>query len=179
MPAFSQYTTPCCAGSGLTADLATWVGLGGWGGSANLLQNGEDTHDSSGASGMNAWWEAIDGGTDTHEVVIDSSFSQENDLVENYLYYVAQYGEIIFNWHNITSGVAEAPIEATAINGLPVAEYYEGTNAEYIDERSTKSGGGLYSLRNYGLHGWGNATVTLAGACDVAPRTLPHNEIDI
>jgi hypothetical protein len=129
---------------------------------------------------MNAWWEGITaiGGYATNQVIVNSHFAALGDLAQNTTYYQLPLGAVNFNWYNVTTGYAEAPISTTIIGSWPTPDFYDGTHGEFIDERSQHSGGAYYNLALAGVLGWEDAYVARAGQPDEYVDTFPLDLVE-
>jgi hypothetical protein len=176
--AYGSARVPTFSASCTTAsDLALWVGLGGWG-EPNLIQNGVDARQSS-LQGMDSWWEMMNTNYDSNSVTEDSNFASAGNLVKADTYYNSAYDRVQFNWFNLTTGHQTTVWVTSVGTGFSPSEFYSGKTAEWIDERSAHSGGGLYNLRNYGTAGWTDAYVARAGQPATAAGSVPHVGIDM
>jgi len=129
---------------------------------------------------MSAWWEVIDAPTDSHIVSVDDNYANAGDLVLSYTYYDSSAGLAKFDWYNVSSGRNPGMISVSSYAGKAISNFYDGNTAEYIDERTLKSDGTKYLLRNYATAGWKDAYVATAGQPDAEIGSIyDHVGIDM
>jgi hypothetical protein len=155
--------TPC--NNGLHS---SWVGMGAYNG--KLLQNGIG-HNGTGTT--YAWWEAIDPTHDSGEHQMSIAVFDGQSINISTEYFPAT-GQVQFSIHNLTNGQILSPIMST-IDGIPVSSFYDGNDAEAIDERPSV-GGFNAQLRNYGHTTWSNV-MYYQGSTSHAIRTFPEDGI--
>lgn len=154
---------------------ADWVGLGGWG-SSQLLQNGVGS--AGNVTGFFAWWEAIDGTDDTHQVRESMALSA-GDVVSMSTTYNPSAETVTFSWHNQTTGqlATVGPMFSIPVGGgvmIFTSRFFDGTKAEAIDER-TEVGGNYDKIRDFGTQTWDQARVYSNGSSSYSGmRTVPH-----
>jgi len=98
--------------------------------------------------------------------------------VKDITYYNVSTGEAQFSWTNITQGFSEGSVVVSSVNGAPISAYYDGSSADFIDERPTY-GSTLYRLRDFGTAGWADAYTARAGMSDVQVSALPYDFVEM
>jgi hypothetical protein len=132
-------TTTYC---GTSADLASWVGLGGFGHTYSaypFVQNGV-ARNSSGA--ITAWYEVFDkyGNTST----VDVPFAvKPGDVVRFALRFTTDHSHLTFVWFNTTTRLLRTVTLANA------AHWWSGHSVEWIDERYPDWSGHLGPLARF------------------------------
>lgn len=142
---YPTYTTSC--GDNSTTNASPWVGIGGYIGSARLLQNGYDSgvfttvngHQTTTTNGARLWWEAINEAGDTGGIYIGSDHAGPGNTLMMSTDYNSTTGNAEFNWFDISTGQSWTPIDLS--DG---SHFYDGSSADFIDERV----GGL-NFRNF------------------------------
>jgi hypothetical protein len=147
-----------------------WVGLG----NSPLLQNGWSVQgDNTKLQGMVIWYEAVGNATGRGEPEQfpygpNAVYATSGQLVSAETYYdsLVTPNEAYFSWYNYNTGWAQDNLGITAVkadNGVtyPVSDYYNGSQADFIDERPETSP--QVDLRNFGTAGWENAQVATPG----------------
>ena len=127
-------TTSCSGATHLT-----WVGIGGYG-SSQLLQDGTDQNN-------NAWFEYL-GANGTGVSITDFSSQlgiRPGDTIQALTWYIN--GTAYWTVQDETSG------KYTTANLANASAYYDGSSAEFIDERTT-FGTTPSPLANYGATHW-------------------------
>lgn len=121
----------------------TWAGLGGYK-TSRLIQAGTDVFIGN-LNDDYAWWEILnhDIPVDTGEVVESLEVNAGDTISTSTTYKAASGGNQAvaeFSTTNATTGYSEPPVIVTAVQGYPVADFYDGSTADYIDERTTYNG---------------------------------------
>ena len=115
------------------SSLAAWTGLGGWGGSTNLVQDGTEAPTSatnlcSGtASGICAWYEYLNSTTNVGPKILSKVVINGNDSMYLYVAYSTSLGEINFYVADNTTGT-DQPLLITGVG----SDYYDGSSADFI-----------------------------------------------
>lgn len=160
------------------SNLSLWVGVGGNPGSG-LLQNGVSTYDLSYQS-MFAWWEAISPSHDTQMVDVAGSWANPGDLTYLNTYYSLNAGNVQFTWYNLTTGNYLPTVYVSSYAGEPISGYYDGTTAEFIDERAYSNvTHGFEDLRAFGYLGWKEAYVARAQMADHYVSEFPYSLVEM
>lgn len=134
------YIEPYDHGSTCSPNSAVfWSGLGGWGGSAVLAQDGTGIN-TSGLGQDQAWWEILPDYPTLIPVNLYATAGQEFKASVQW-----QGGSYLFGLYNYYTGQASSFTVSSA--------NYDGTSAEYISERPHYPSG--YSgLTNFGTTDW-------------------------
>ena len=113
-----------------------WSGIGGWLNN-RLLQAGTDVVGSSGLNDDYGWWEAArENGTDTYQVKFANWSASAGDTVQaSVTYSPASPSQVTFQVFDVTSGQS-AGVTSIQILGRPPSDFYNGSTAEYVDERT-------------------------------------------
>ena len=141
---------------------STWPGIGGYG-TGDLLQSGTDV-DQSNLNATYAWWEALSHtGAFVYETKFPGFTINPGQVVSTSTQYVpGGYGKAIFNAYNGTTGYSAPGVSFTSLQGQPAVYYYDGSTAEFINERPTKSDGLPFQLRkpHYNNTAWTDNSIT-------------------
>lgn len=133
-----------------TSDESTWVGLGGAFGSGALMQNGTDLQDAS----MFAWYEYLHPCPSSNEACNPAEISVTHNV---------QPGDIINATTTYDTSSNSASFYMTD-NGITIenimtsldSSYYDGSTAEYVNERPAYGPPNPYeALTDYGTQVWG------------------------
>lgn len=153
------FADPCPAGW-----VSSWVGLGGVY-SSHFMQAGTWIHNTG---EMNSWWE-IYGGNNEHYAVQNWNISlKPGDLVQDAVGYAPfQGGSMLFWVVNHRSGWF---LHEELHN---VAGFYNGSTAEFIDERPSSEGQPL-NLRRFSPVNWENGRVVNAVTGEWEPISGPE-----
>jgi hypothetical protein len=145
----SSLSTTCA-----NSTLASWTGLGGYN-SEKLIQAG--TAYLLGSSTAVAWYEYLGpNGQGINLTVMSGVTISAGDRIHTYEVIQTSTGQTTFYVANLTNGTSKSVIKT-----LSVSTYYDGSTAEFIDERLTYSGV-LTPLRRFSDVNWTNAKVFLA-----------------
>jgi hypothetical protein len=173
MQAFSNVGVPGTNSScGANSIYSTWVGLGGYGGSHTLLQNGfdggPDVPPSAGGDG--AWWEGITNGVIGPTQWISPNFIQPGDslnMATTFDLLGDHDGQAQFGWHDLTHPKLLVLYEPQ-INGQDAWYSWDPNTAEFVNEVVG------YPVRFFTPENWSNANVQREAQSPVAPGSVPH-----
>lgn len=161
---FTQPTQGATACSG--AKESAWAGIGGIN-SGGLIQAGTELNNNS----PYAWYEYLGkNGGSVSEIKLSSITVHTGDNIHVYVDYQASTGKSTFYVADNTTGTSQSVTVQLGSN------YYDGTTAEWIDERPTVNGS-YAPLANYQQNPWTNAQVysTYGYWNDVG--SLTHNQM--
>lgn len=158
-----QYHSTSCS----NAHEVSWTGIGGNTNNSGLIQDGTEITPSGGYS---AWYEYLNssGGGISITHFKQTVTIHPGDKIHTYVAYARSTGLTDFYVADDTTGT-QGTAEATL-----GSSYYDGTTAEWIDERPTYTVNGvnyLYPLLNYGSTSWN----TLQGENVNGSWILPGN----
>jgi hypothetical protein len=134
-----HFTTGCQYASAHTL----FAGLGGWIGSPGLIEAGTDTFQNK-VDGAQGFWEMGDNinKTDTNEIRLPDFVLHGGELATVSVEVASnpQTGNLAAYFHlGVAVGTGPAvdigPIETMPGTDTPIADIYDGTSADYIDER--------------------------------------------
>jgi hypothetical protein len=133
---------------------------------------------------MYAWWEIIQNDTYYTNImpVSGRSFATPGDDVNISTTYNPSDGSVTFTWFNYITGGAITPVHFANViwsNHHPgqVSDAYDGSTAEFIDERVTVNGA-VTPLLHHTDHQWQHAEIKV-GATTVAAGVPPYDEWDM
>ncbi|MFF1281979.1 hypothetical protein ACFVY4_14635 [Streptomyces sp. NPDC058299] len=121
----TYYTSCGPAGSTLAAP---WIGLGG-ARSSKLIQQGFASGSSVGGTiqGASLWYEYLNAQHQNPPVYIGHT-TRTGHVISQYMTYGS--GRVGFHWYDRTAGAGWSPVNVSGLSG-----YYDGTTADYINER--------------------------------------------
>ncbi|MEU7060664.1 G1 family glutamic endopeptidase [Streptomyces sp. NPDC046197] len=120
------YSAAC--GSNRNTMASPWIGLGGYGGSTKLIQQGFDAGSSDTATtGARMWYEYLNASHQNPLVYIGST-KRTGDVISQYMTYGS--GKAVFHWYDRTTGSGWSPVTVSGLSG-----YYDGRTADFITER--------------------------------------------
>jgi len=152
---------------------ANWVGIGGKASVGKLLQNGFWSDHLGGKSFP--FWEAINPNHDTGTQPVSLSGIAFGDVFTISTTYDPDTVTAHFGWHDVTSGVQYQLVTKTSIDGYSTARYWDGSQAEVVDERG-KIVDQITTLRNFGSDPWTRAQVSVDSGNLVPLRSIsPHD----
>ena len=172
--------------------LALWTGLGGYAfphrPDTDLIQNGLAIQGPPPGLPPNygemfAWWEVIDNqaaGRYVHVVPVSGySWPMGHDVQLTTQY---QAGRVTFSWYDLTSGTAVAPVAFNNIvweNGHPgrAADAYDGSSAEFVNERLGHDDGSLDRFVHFADQNWYDAQIEV-GSTFTTAAAPPYYVID-
>lgn len=172
---------------------STWVGLGGYGLTRNLMQNGVGS-DWTNSSKPYAWWEILSPSTNSvlDPVVLSTKkfpVATNNDIVVS-TQYLASKKQAKFFFQNKTRGHTwQTTVTVTghldsSTSGIPghISRYYDGASAEAIDERPIDACYWTYNRQHTPVQ-WeyvrvGNTTSTSAGNTSTI-RSVAHDSVSM
>lgn len=128
------------------ADESSWAGLGGWN-TGSLIQAGTDMNYGNTPV---AWYEYLKPNGGVAEQPISSITVRPGDSMHVYVSYQTSTGQTDFYVADNTTGTSKSVLVTLDSN------YYDGSSAEWIDERPTVNNS-LVPLLNYGSDPWTNA----------------------
>lgn len=138
---------------------STWVGIGGDTlnyASHCLIQCGT----AMVASGYYIWWETLNtNDTNSYENKISNFIVRPGDKISLKVSYEVSYGAAYFFIINETTGQSQQC-------STDASQYYDGSTAEFIDERPSVNGY-LYYLADYGTVSWSNCQAVLSQGTQV------------
>lgn len=140
---------------------STWVGLGGYN-SQKLVQTGTAMNTVNGGRNYYAWYEYLGPGNSNPEIRFNSITVRAGDRIHCYCSFQRSNG--VFNAYiaNNTNGTSQS-----VVLNIPTSTYYDGTSAEFINERPMLSNGTsswYASLTKYGTTNWTNCQVYLSAS---------------
>jgi hypothetical protein len=153
-----------------------WVGLGAWGGSGKLLQNGLATAGDLPQGTVQAFYQAILPGGGSGYIVDSDAVGKIHigDTVSMSTTYNQTAQTFSFSWHDQSTGKVYPRGPFPSIGGHPASAYYDGGYAEVIDERTLV--GQLDKMRNFGVQRWDQARVYSNGSSSyIGIRAAPHH----
>ncbi|MEU9986068.1 hypothetical protein AB0E10_04530 [Streptomyces sp. NPDC048045] len=115
-------------GSANTTLAAPWIGLGGYR-SSKLIQQGFASGSSVGGTlqGASLWYEYLSSQHPNPPVYIGHT-TKTGHVISQYMTYGS--GKAGFHWYDRTAGSGWSPVTVSGLSG-----YYDGTTADYINER--------------------------------------------
>jgi len=146
-----DYTQPKVTTSCANTLMSDWVGLGGVT-SGSLIQDGtySPSHDLASPS---AWYEYIGPNHSNNAISMPSVTVHEGDHIHNLVLIQKSTGQTTFYVQDGTTGTSQS-----VIVNLNTSIYYDGTSAEWVDERPTNAiTGNYYTLPDFGVVHWTNA----------------------
>jgi hypothetical protein len=153
--AWGNYTqqgiTANCSG----AQEVSWVGIGGWGGSTSLIQAGTGKT----GSGYVAWYEYLDSTYDSHITAYTGSQLHSGDPIHIFISYSTANQQV--NLDVFDNGTEYA------FNQHLDPAFYDGSSAEWIDERP-EVGGAFTPLADFGTNPWSNGYVLTNGGSQLS-----------
>lgn len=154
---------------------STWVGLGGFGSGKPLVQTGTAMNTINGARKYYAWYEYLSPAHPNPEIKFTKVTIRPGDRIHCYCSFQRsnnKFNAYVANNTNVTS--------QSVIVNISAAEYYDGTTAEFINERPTLSNGqsSWYApLTKYGTTNWTNCQVYKTTSTWINLASLPHTDI--
>lgn len=137
----TSFDSPCATNSGYS----TWPGIGG-SNTGSLLQDGTDVGQSS-VNDIYAWWEALSTQYFIYETIFSGFTVNAGDTINAETDYEAGgTGKAYFTIFNLTTG-QNVSTSFTTLGGYPASNYWDGTTAEFINERPTQQDGTFTPLR--------------------------------
>lgn len=136
---------------------STWVGLGGNIGSSSLVQTGTAMNTKNGGRNYYAWYEYLSANHPNPEIVFTRVTVRPGDRIHCYCSFQRSNNKFNAYIANNTNGTSQA-----VIVNISASEYYDGTSAEFINERPYLSNGTstwLAPLTKYGTTNWTNCQV--------------------
>ncbi|MFF1765744.1 G1 family glutamic endopeptidase [Streptomyces sp. NPDC058249] len=119
------YSASC--GSNASTLEAPWIGLGGYN-SGKLIQQGFASGSSNTATqGASLWYEYLNSAHQNPPVYIGHT-TKTGHVISQYMTYSS--GKVGFHWYDRTAGSGWSPVTVSGLSG-----YYDGTTADYINER--------------------------------------------
>jgi len=129
------------------AALGNWIGLGGYT-SQKLIQAGTAYFPNEGTP--RAWYEYLAAGSQNPPVTMSSVVVRAGDRIHAYVAVQKSTGQTTFYLYNTANGT-----NSSVVLNLSVSTYYDGSSAEWIDERPSV-GGAPTPLGNFGSAVWTN-----------------------
>jgi len=153
------------------AQEVSWVGLGGTSSTLPLIQAGSGM-DAGG--GYYAWYEYLKPGGGINLTKMPSVTVHPGDSMHSYVVHqTSGLGQTTFYVQDGTTGTSQSVIVNLD------STYYDGTTAEWIDERPTASGGSPLPLANFGTVNWTNVQAQKSTGTWYNLGSLLYNEIDM
>lgn len=188
-------TMSYCAGSD-PSSYASWVGIGGFGLSKPLIQNGVSSGGPDGGPLAPYIWTAVLQGRTGPSAYFPISSSQfkvaQGDTISMSTHYVTTPARYVsFYFHDFTQGEVldlvltgkdntqvDNPDQLAPGN---IKDYYDGDTAEVINEREYNGSTDKYTeLRNHTLTTWTGAAASTGAASDAKPiRTVDRIRLDM
>lgn len=167
---------------GQNSTLALWTGIGGTGPFQSLIQSGLAA-DGDATGGMYAWWEINQNDNNyTNIIPVSGRSFPPNDDVHLSTAYDPRDGSVTFSWFDYTTGGAVTPVHFANLlwanhSAGRVSDAYDGSTAEFIDERVTVNNG-TSPLLHHADHQWQNAQIKV-GATTTNANVPPYQEWDM
>lgn len=114
----------------------TWIGLGGYNGSGKLVQTGTAMDTANGARHYYAWYEYISPSKTNPAIKLTSVTVRGGDRIHAYCSFQRSNNKFNAYIANNTNGTSQS-----ILIDLPASQYYDGTTAEFINERPRLSNG--------------------------------------
>lgn len=135
---------------------STWVGLGG-NTSSSLVQTGTAMNTRNGGRNYYAWYEYLSTSHPNPEIVFTKVTVRPGDRIHCYCSFQRANNKFNAYVANNTNGTSQS-----VIVNISSSEYYDGTSAEFINERPSLSNGSqswTAPLTRYGTTNWTNCQV--------------------
>lgn len=137
----------------------SWVGLGGYG-TEKLVQAGTEADRRNGRNVYYAWYEYLgSSGAGVSQISLPSITVRPGNRIHTYVSFQRSNGVLNCYVANNTNGTSQS-----VIVNLPTSTYYDGSTAEWIDERTNVNGNGNTNLTNFGTINWTNCQAYLSSS---------------
>ena len=152
-----DFTEPPCNSTISNTYECSWVGLGGYT-SARLVQSGTEVDKINGSASYYAWYEYLGNGVGVNEITLPSLNVRAGDKIHILVSFESANNQLNCYVADNTSGTSQS-----VVVNLSAGTYYDGSTAEWIDERPTVNGS-YSALTNYGSNSWTNCQAYLTSS---------------